>query len=83
MAKKTKNSAKITEKLRLIKQREEYESKKAKRTFFIFLDLVILVAFSLSIYFTLIMDYTKTILFLVIGTLLLSFFIIRGIMRKK
>lgn len=79
MAKKKTTSAE----LKLIKQKEEYESKKAKRIFFIFLDIVILFAFSLAIYFTLIMDYVKTILFLVIGTLLLSFFIIRGILRKK
>jgi hypothetical protein len=65
------------------KQEDEFKSRNAKRIFFIFLDVVILVAFSLSIYFTLIMDYTRVILFLVMGSLLLLYFIIRKLVKRR
>jgi hypothetical protein len=54
---------------------------KAKKLFFTFLDAVILLCFGLSVYFTLVRDYTRTILFMSMGTLFLMFFIVRGILR--
>jgi hypothetical protein len=52
-------------------------SKKVKRTFYIFLDVILLASFSLALYSTYVKDYTRTILFLAMGTLLLIFFIIK------
>jgi hypothetical protein len=57
------------------------DKKSAMKLFFTFLDIVILLSFSLSVYFTLIQDYMRTILCMVIGTLFLMFFIVRGILR--
>jgi len=57
------------------------DKKSAMKLFFTFLDTVILLSFSLSVYFTLIQDYMRTILCMVIGTLFLMFFIVRGILR--
>jgi len=57
------------------------EKEKMKKLFFTFLDAIILLSFSLAVYFTLIQDYMRTILFLVLGTLFLMFFIVRGILR--
>ena len=57
------------------------EKKKLKGLFFTFLDAIILLSFSFAVYFTLIQDYMRTILFLVLGTLFLMFFIVRGILR--
>jgi L-asparagine transporter-like permease len=71
------------EQIKLLKQREEYESHKAKRAFFIILDIITLSAFILALYYTYFEDYTKVILFLVIGTVILMYFIVRGILRKK
>ena len=56
--------------------------KKMKKLFFTFLDSVILISFSLSVYFTYFQDYTRTILFLLIGCSLLMFFIVRGILKS-
>ncbi len=67
----------------IMKQREEYESKKIKRIFYIFLDIIILLSFSLALYFTYFQDYTKTILFLSIGSLLLIFFMIKRSLKKR
>lgn len=57
------------------------EKEKMKKLFFTFLDAIILLSFGLSVYFTLIQDYIRTILFMVLGTLFLMFFIVRGILR--
>lgn len=65
------------------KQKEEYESRKIKRFFFILFDIVILISFVLALFFTYLQDYTKTILFLIIGGLLLLYFIVREALRKK
>jgi polyferredoxin len=67
---------------RLLEQKQEYQSKMIKRIFYILFDILILVSFSLSLYFTYFQDYTKTILFLVIGTMLLIFFILEGDIKK-
>jgi hypothetical protein len=53
-----------------------------KKLFFTFLDAVILLSFSLSVYFTYVQDYTRTILFLSTGCMLLMFFIVRGIIKS-
>jgi len=57
--------------------------KRVKKLFFAFLDSVILLSFSLSVYFTYLQDYTRTILFMSIGFLLLIFFIVRGIFKAS
>ena len=59
------------------------EISKTKKLFFTFLDAIILLCFALAVYFTLVEDYTRTILFLVIGTLLLMFFIVRGVAKHS
>jgi hypothetical protein len=65
----------------MVKRGKVIDKKKAKKLFFTFLDSVILLSFGLAIYFTLMQDYVRTILFLVLGTLLLMFFIVRGILK--
>jgi len=65
------------------KERIEGKKEKAKHLFLAFLDAVILLSFSLSVYFTLVQDYMRTILFMSLGTLFLMFFIIRGILRAN
>jgi len=81
--KRVKRVSRISEaELKLLKQQEECQSKKIKRIFFTFLDIIILCSFSLCLYFTYFEDYTKTILFLVVGAMLLLFFIIRTALRK-
>jgi hypothetical protein len=55
--------------------------KRTKKLLFTFLDAVILLSFSLAVYFTYFQDYTRTILFLSLGCLLLMFFIVRGILE--
>lgn len=57
--------------------------KKVKKLIFTLLDSVILLSFSSSIYFTYLGDYTKTILLLSLGCLLLMFFIVRGIIKSS
>jgi len=62
---------------------DEETSHKIKRIFYIFLDIIILISFSLSLYFTCVLDYTRTIIFLIIGTLLLLFFIIKRAFKRR
>jgi L-asparagine transporter-like permease len=82
-AKETK-ACKITPiQLKLIKQKDEIVSKMIKRTFYTFLDIIILLSFSLSIYFTYIQDYTRTILFLATGSLLLILMIFGRIIKDN
>jgi len=63
------------------KEKTKIEKSKAKKLFFAFLDAVILLSFSLAVYFTLIQDYMRTILCMSLGTLFLMFFIVRGILK--
>ena len=67
----------------MLKQKEEYESDRVKRVFYIFLDILILVSFSLALYATYFQDYTKTVMFLAAGGLLLIFFILKRCLKKK
>ena len=69
--------------LAYMRQKEKFAERRIKRIFFTLLDTLILIAFILAIYFTYIQDYVRTILFLSLGILLLMFFIVRGIIRKK
>lgn len=69
--------------LAFLRQKEKFEERKIKRIFFTLLDVLILVSFMLAIYSTCQQDYLRTILFLVLGILLLMFFIIRGILKKS
>jgi len=68
---------------RILEQKQENQSKMIKRTFYTIFDVIILFSFSLSLYFTYFQDYTKTILFLVIGSLLLIFFSLKEILKVK
>ncbi len=83
MVKRVKQKKVPKKHLVAMKREDEFRSRNAKRIFFIFLDVVILIAFSLSIYFTLVMDYTRVILFLILGSMLLLYFIIRKLVRKR
>jgi len=74
---------KVKEQILLLKQKEEYESKKAKRAFYIILDIITLSAFILALYYTYFEDYTKVIIFLSVGTLILMYFIVRAVLRKR
>jgi hypothetical protein len=62
---------------------EEFKSDRIKRIFYILLDIIILVSFSLALYFTCMQDYTRTILYLIMGTLLLIFFIVKRAFKGK
>lgn len=78
-----KRGKQTKEEIMLLRQKQEYESKKAKRAFFIILDVITLSAFVLSLYYTYFREYTQTIIFLSIGTLILMYFLIRGALRKN
>lgn len=65
-----------------LNKEKEYGAR-TKRIFFTVLDGIILISFVLSLYSIYTKDYTNTILFLALGTLLLLFFTIRGILRDK
>jgi len=62
---------------------ENEVSHRVKRVFYILLDIIILVSFSLALYYTCTQDYTRTILFLAIGTLLLMFFIVKRAFKRR
>jgi len=66
----------------MAKRGKRNDEDRIKKLFFTFLDSIILLSFGLSIYFTYIQDYIRTILFLAIGCLLLMFFIVRGILKS-
>lgn len=65
----------------LFKKLDEQEERKIRKLFFTFLDSIVLISFSFSVYFTYLKDYTRTILFLCLGCLLLLFFIVRGLLK--
>ncbi|OGJ12650.1 hypothetical protein A3K82_02160 [Candidatus Pacearchaeota archaeon RBG_19FT_COMBO_34_9] len=68
---------------KFLEQKEEHQSRRIKRIFYILLDAIILVSFLLSLYFAYFQDYIKTIIFLITGSLLLIFFILKKAFRKK
>jgi hypothetical protein len=67
----------------IMKQKEGYENRKRRRTLFTLLDLIMIVSFGLSIYFGYVGDYTKVILFLIIASIPLVYFIVRRILKNK
>jgi len=73
----------MPKKRRRVSQKGEENYRKIKRVFFVLMDIITISAFALALYYTYFEDYTKTILFLVIGTLILMYFIVRGVIRKK
>jgi hypothetical protein len=79
--KSEKQKDKSKPKLSLFKQLDEQEERKIRKLFFTFLDSIVLISFSFSVYFTYMKDYTRTILFLCLGCLLLLFFIVRGLLK--
>lgn len=60
----------------------ERDLPRIKKLFFTLLDALTLISFTAAIFYTLKEDYTKTILFMSIGSLLLLFFIVRGIIKS-
>lgn len=78
---KKSNKKKSFEFNSLFKKLDEQEERKVRKLFFTFLDSIVLISFSFSVYFTYIKDYTRAILFLCLGCLLLLFFIIRGLLK--
>lgn len=67
--------------INLFQKLDEQEERKIRKLFFTFLDSIVLISFSFSVYFTYMKDYTRTILFLCLGCLLLLFFIVRGLLK--
>jgi hypothetical protein len=69
--------------LAYLRQKEQFAERRVKRVFFTFLDALILISFIFAIYFTYVQDYTRTILFLSVGIMLLMFFILRSALKKR
>ncbi len=67
----------------VMKQQERYEDRKRRRKLFTMIDILIVVSFILAIYSVYISNYLNAILFLVIGTIPLAYFIIRRILKNK
>lgn len=67
----------------VMKHRERYEDKKRRRMLFTLLDIIIIISFGLSIYLFYNENYLKAILFLVIASIPLAYFIIRRILKNK
>ena len=65
------------------RERGEEAYKNIKRVFFVILDIISIASFILALYFTYTENYTKTILFLSMGTVILLYFIVRGVLKKK
>lgn len=66
-----------------LEKKQEYRSRNIKRIFYIFLDLVLLVSFALALYSIYSMNYSQTILFLIVGCLLLLYFTLKRAFRRK
>ncbi len=66
-----------------LEKKQEYRSRNIKRTFYMFLDLVLLISFALSLYSIYLENYIQTILFLIVGSLLLLFFTLKRAFRRK
>jgi len=67
----------------VMRQQEKYEGRKRRRMLFTLLDIIIIVSFGLAIYSVYVSDYINAILFLIIGSLPLAYFIIRRTLRDK
>lgn len=85
MVKRGSRTAKkiLCEEIELLKQQEEIRSRRTKRIFYILLDVVLLASFSLSLYATYLQDYMRTVLFLIIGSLLLIFFVLKRAFKRR
>ena len=67
----------------VMKQQERYEDKQRRRKLFTFLDLIMVIAFLLAIYSVYQSNYLNFILFLIIGTIPLIYFIVRRTLKNK
>ena len=67
----------------VMKQQERYEDKKRRRSLFTLLDVIIIISYGLAIYSTYTKNYTNFVLFLLIGTIPLFYFILRRILKHK
>lgn len=67
----------------VMKHEEKVSSQKRRRRFFGFLDFVIVVAFLLSFYSIWVKEYLNALLFFIVGTSPLAYFIIRRILKNK
>jgi len=67
----------------VMKHQDRREDRKRRRVLFTFLDIIIVVAFALAIYSVYKSNYTNAILFLIIGTVPLIYFIVRRVLKDK
>ena len=54
-----------------------------RRLFFTILDLIVIISFALAIYSVYNMEYLKGLMFVIIGSLPLAYFIIRRVLKKQ
>lgn len=68
----------------MVKKHDDHrEDRKRGRRLFNFLDLIIVVSFGLAIYSVYISNYKNAILFLIIGSVPLIYFILRRVLKNK
>ena len=67
----------------VMKHEELVKSRERRRKLFNVLDFIIILALGLSMYSIWIKEYLNTILFLIVGTIPLVYFIVRRILKKK
>lgn len=67
----------------VMQQREKEEDRRRRRRLFNLLDLIIVVSFGLSLHSVYISNYINAILFLIVGLIPLTYFIIRRILKNK
>lgn len=65
------------------KSKEKARDRERRRKLFTALDFVIIIAFGLSMYSIFIKEYINAILFLIVGSAPLGYFIIRRILKSK
>lgn len=67
----------------VMKHEDRRDAERRRRMLFNFLDVVIVAAFGLALYSVYFSNYINAILFLLIGSAPLSYFIVRRILRNK
>lgn len=67
----------------VMKHHEKRDDKRRRRRLFNLLDIIILVGFVLAIYSVYVTEYIKAILFLIIGSVPLIYFLIRRVLKNK
>jgi magnesium-transporting ATPase (P-type) len=67
----------------IMKQKEAYEGRQRRRRLFTVLDIIIVLAFLLAIYFVYVGFYLKAGISLVIGVIPLIYFILRRVLKNR